>query len=363
MEGLWKETFGDSSEYVSLVFRNYFNPELVAFHEESGKVVSALLGVPYNFVSDSGKNLKGLYLCGLATKRDVRRHGYMSALIENINVKAQKEGFDFSFLIPSGEGLKRYYRDHGYHDSFYKIKENYVKGHIFGGDDSVEVVQYEESLKGKLTDFLLLHELDLHKNTFSFSLIHSEKDWHAVLDEAVLSKEHIYVALRGEEIVGAAFTRHKEEGEKRETLEIKEIKTADVEVERKMLGEIGKIYSESTITIIRDLENVVADGGSQLWNPFFARNNGKSAEYEDVAEIEQPFNISRLAYAMGMVRIFNLDGLLNKIGIENSNSFKGFSKQEMFRLVLRRPVGNRSDALENILDLPEISLTMSLLLE
>ena len=47
MESLWRETFGDSSEYISLVFGLYFNPATVAYHEEDGRLLSALLGVPY----------------------------------------------------------------------------------------------------------------------------------------------------------------------------------------------------------------------------------------------------------------------------------------------------------------------------
>ena len=44
---LWKDTFHDTDEYISLVFNNYFDPELVAYEESGGDVVAGLIGVPY----------------------------------------------------------------------------------------------------------------------------------------------------------------------------------------------------------------------------------------------------------------------------------------------------------------------------
>ena len=49
MMQLWKNTFHDSDAYISLVFDTYFNPDLIAYNEENGKLVSAMLGVPYEF--------------------------------------------------------------------------------------------------------------------------------------------------------------------------------------------------------------------------------------------------------------------------------------------------------------------------
>ena len=117
---LWKDTFHDTDEYIKLVFDNYFNPELVEYKVENGEVLAAMLGVPYYFDmkpdkvnnQETGK-LKGLYLCGLATKPECRKRGYMSRMIEDINQRAFKLDFDFSFLIPADGGLKKYYSDRG----------------------------------------------------------------------------------------------------------------------------------------------------------------------------------------------------------------------------------------------------------
>ena len=49
MMKLWKETFHDSDDYVNLVFDSYFAPEHVVYEESEGKVIAALLAVPYEF--------------------------------------------------------------------------------------------------------------------------------------------------------------------------------------------------------------------------------------------------------------------------------------------------------------------------
>ena len=145
---LWKDTFHDTDEYIKLVFDNYFNPELVEYKVENGEVLAAMLGVPYYFDmkpdkvnnQETGK-LKGLYLCGLATKPECRKRGYMSRMIEDINQRAFKLDFDFSFLIPADGGLKKYYSDRGYVESFYRVKENYLPCHNFENE------YYQELMK------------------------------------------------------------------------------------------------------------------------------------------------------------------------------------------------------------------------
>lgn len=48
---LWKNTFHDSDEYISLVFDNYFDENLLEYEERNGVIISALLGIPYDFTS------------------------------------------------------------------------------------------------------------------------------------------------------------------------------------------------------------------------------------------------------------------------------------------------------------------------
>lgn len=144
MMKLWKETFHDSDDYVNLVFDSYFAPEYVVYEESEGKVIAALLAVPYDFKFGIDSDalcgrlpecfLKGLYLCGLATDEKFRGMGIMSRLIDKINCVACEKGYDFTFLIPASEGLRKYYKDRGYVNSFYRCINRYTSAHDFRND-------------------------------------------------------------------------------------------------------------------------------------------------------------------------------------------------------------------------------------
>ncbi len=144
MMKLWKETFHDSDDYVNLVFDSYFAPEHVVYEESEGKVIAALLAVPYDFKFGIDSDalcgrlpecfLKGLYLCGLATDEKFRGMGIMSRLIDKINCVACEKGYDFTFLIPASEGLRKYYKDRGYVNSFYRCINRYTSAHDFRND-------------------------------------------------------------------------------------------------------------------------------------------------------------------------------------------------------------------------------------
>ena len=159
MMKLWKDTFHDSYDYISLVFDTYFTPDFVAYREKNGNVISAMLAVPYTFAfsddfvdKDCGdpmityknrfpkyKNLtnsdvprsesnlvKGLYLCGLMTSPSHRGAGIMGELIEEMNLRAMRMGFAFTFLIPSSDELRRYYVKHGYFNASFRRVNRYM---------------------------------------------------------------------------------------------------------------------------------------------------------------------------------------------------------------------------------------------
>lgn len=358
MKSLWKETFGDSQEYIDLIFKNYFDASNVLYEERDGMVVSSLLTIPYNFETKTGKTLRGLYLCGLATNRGYRRRGLMTGLIEEANRKAQSEGYDFTFLIPAGDLVRPYYKARGYHDSFFKIKERYVKDHRFPVEENLTVKVADSNRIDLTIDFLLRYGDMPSSRDGSLCLKHSEKDWRVVMEESAVSHDTMYWAYKDDELVGVVFTARTDR-----TVEIKEMVLNDQTDREAVMGGVARLNSDYHLTVIRNLEEVIDRPPQQLWSPFYAQNNDKKAEYEEVSVLDQPFNPARNAYPFGMVRIADLDALLSKLEIKKIESLKGYSKEERKRLILRRPIGAGGDALEKILDLPELSLNMSLLLE
>ncbi|MCH5217261.1 MAG: GNAT family N-acetyltransferase [Muribaculaceae bacterium] len=358
MESLWKETFGDSPAYVSLVFDNYFTPARVEYHEEDGELVAAMLGVPYEFRNGLGQTIKGLYLCGLATCREWRRKGIMSTLIESANRKAHEEGYDFTFLIPADEGMRQYYLDRGYTDSFYKISEHYVKGHVF---DRKEVrIRLDRGVgNAELIGYLTGKQARETAEKSTFGMVHTQKDWEVVMQEFRLSGGDIIAGKENGDIKGVAFV----EKDEREGLKIRQLIADTKETAQEILARIEG-ESRSNILWIRDLEDVVKEGEKQLWSPFYAVSNSRNAEYEDMAYVEEPYGSWRNAWPLGMVRLLDVRGLLDKLGWTTAETGQ-YSDAELQKLILRRPVGvgSQADALERILELPELTLTASLLLE
>lgn len=357
MKSLWRESFRDSSAYLGMAVDAYFDPETVAYKEENGELKTALLGIPYEFAGSGGSQpLKGLYLCGLATRKDSRRKGYMSGLLEDINRKAEVAGYDFTFLIPPSEGVRAFCRSRGYHDSFFKIRENYVKGHKFKSDTSIQVSLLSEENISEILEFLCVSKTIFPKGKGKYFLQHTRRDWEMVLKKQQFAVRMIYVGRKDNAVVGVAFAREGDRGR----IEVARIVGED-DIIQPMLAEIERLNPEKNITFVRDLVEAVGDYDGQIWSPFFARNNPKTAEYEDVAEVEVPFNIARNAYPSGMAKIFDIDKILKKIGWEDLKALEGYNADEQQELLLRRPAGAGADALEKILQLPELTLSMSLM--
>ncbi|MDE7114804.1 MAG: GNAT family N-acetyltransferase [Muribaculaceae bacterium] len=146
MMRLWKETFHDSEEYVSLVFDAFFNIEMVEYEERDGHIVAALLAVPYYF-GNSRHQLKGLYLCGLSTEPAYRKQGIMGALIERLASRMKNSGHSFMFLIPADEGLQRYYRDRRFVNAFYRSVERFTSSHDFALDNQHALNEEDSRIK------------------------------------------------------------------------------------------------------------------------------------------------------------------------------------------------------------------------
>lgn len=165
MMRLWKETFHDSDRYIRLVFDSYYAPANISVRYDGDRLVAALIGVPYCFRDStllpdknvdrespqSGRMMRGLYLCGLATRPEYRRQGIMADMMDEIQRRAAERHFDFTFLIPADSHLREYYRRKGYFDfsrrEDSKIRMSRIPGEfrprmvrsLFEADDEVAV--------------------------------------------------------------------------------------------------------------------------------------------------------------------------------------------------------------------------------
>lgn len=192
MKELWKDTFHDSDRYIDIVFDTYFSIEnsFVRYHEN--RIIAAMLCVAYEFqiLTNEGnkRQIKGMYLCGLATHPEWRMRGIMSDLMKEAEEDIKSRGFDFAFLIPADDHLREYYKKKGYRDSSWKKIQKVNLGKSDLDDTLTHPHNYsiKEFLREGKTDFIeqladWCREIELsrHNNT----IVHSHQDFLTIMTE------------------------------------------------------------------------------------------------------------------------------------------------------------------------------------
>lgn len=411
---LWKETFHDSDEYINLVFDAYFNPELVEYEEREGRVVSAMMAVPYRF--GNGRNqLQGLYLCGLATDPEYRRKGIMGGMIDKLAEKMQTSEYSFMFLIPADAGLQRYYKDQGFVNAFYRIKDQYTSVHDFnlehenilnGEDDRVSGIKrrYCERIMCKKIshmpvsteseiDRVISYIMEWELSGKDLGILHSSKDLSVAIKECIISGGCIYYCLNYENrITGVAFTSIGEN-----TVSVYLLIAADRCSYYRILSEIKKDYSLQGITLCR---YPVKSESSGRWSPYYGAALPEAPAAGAVGVSERVYDPVAHSEVYGMARILNLHEILkfqagercdlkysilvknNKNGKfesfraedgklyyeeissadgELKNSVDVMDRREVDEILFRRP--DSDPIIEEVLSLPPLAGTINLMLD
>lgn len=186
---LWKETFHDSSRYISIVFDTYFSRENVFVRYDGDLLIASMLCVPYEFQFNSGnrnERLKGMYLCGLATRPEYRKRGIMKELMSEAEETCKMRGYVMTFLIPADDHLREYYRIMGYYDGSYRrtdrreagAEEGSQKLYIYTFKDLVENGNFE--LVREIAGWC--HERELKIQEYP-TILHTERDLIAAISE------------------------------------------------------------------------------------------------------------------------------------------------------------------------------------
>lgn len=205
MKTLWIETFGDTCEYVDIVFDNYFNPRYCLCAFDRTQLIASMIGIPYNFILND-TIIRGLYLCGLATKILFRNKGIMGKMLNLIPDLCRINNLQFSFLIPADNHLRSYYKKFKYFDSA-PIKSIIIK------EDIVPIItqnisyivckKYEDEswddtilCKYDITDVLkwndamwntICSQCNTADECNGIHIQHSLKDWRLIITEKLLS--------------------------------------------------------------------------------------------------------------------------------------------------------------------------------
>lgn len=350
MEDLFEYTFGDSKEYVELVFDNYFHPDFVEYEERDGKIIAALLAIPYEFGNNKNR-IKGVYLCGLSTLPAYRRQGIMGRMIDRIGEKMKTRGFSFMFLIPANEGLIRYYSVHQFHPAFYRRNLNFVAGYDFkrayfaglkegripypnykkrdinvidiardkGDKDGIELfwenIKIEEIDKEKPFSNALLKEVvmfihDLCGSRNRSEIFQSEDQLKVVIAECILAGGKVLIAKdEDNNIGGVGFVEVlNEEMRMKQTFY-----TIPIYKERifQYVADSYESYSISEeVYLSNAMEEYDEKNRSQLWTPFYGAALPECPQVGAVGELERVYDPSKAFQVYGMVRVLDISEIL-----------------------------------------------------
>lgn len=324
MMELWKNTFHDSDAYISLVFDTYFNTEYIEYYEENGKLISALLGIPYYFGNGKAK-IQGLYLCGLATIGEYRHRGIMGKLLSRICDKALERGLSFAFLIPSSDMLRLYYSSRGFDNAMYVVEDRYTDIHSFDKDyrsvlskenERVKMIKtkYYENLRaeiltendGNIAEDVVefIKKSEWSDNNYS-TLLHDKKDCLAIIKENHISRGVILVCKNTEgAITGVLFATFDD----RRRIIVPKVFYNDNCSYFKLLDKIKQLYPESSMSVVcfpEETERRV------LWSPGYkasAGDGGVPGGSYGVAE--RVYDVNRHARPYGMVKVLDYREIL-----------------------------------------------------
>lgn len=125
LKKLWQKVFGDSEEYINLLFDGSYTPRECFAEIRDGEVVSALYLLGCRIGSLSGR-----YLYAAVTLESYRGQGIMGRLIEEVQEYIKKENISFISLVPANDKLYGYYGKFGFDALMY----NYVSASEKDGD-------------------------------------------------------------------------------------------------------------------------------------------------------------------------------------------------------------------------------------
>lgn len=117
---LWQECFHDPAQYPDFFLSRISLSKDCLTDVENGKLAAAVYFLPAQ-ISTGGKALQAHYIFAVATLPSFRSRGLMSSLLARTAVEGEKRGDCFSAVLPSDEGLYRFYAAAGY-SSFFRVR-------------------------------------------------------------------------------------------------------------------------------------------------------------------------------------------------------------------------------------------------
>ena len=110
---IWRETFNDPDEFVSLYFSRVYRSEYNVCCQLGGRVVAALQTLPYPMLYH-GREVNTAYISGVSVMADYRRQDIGNNLMRQAHFRLYYKDVVFASLIPAEEWLYDWYAKCGY---------------------------------------------------------------------------------------------------------------------------------------------------------------------------------------------------------------------------------------------------------
>lgn len=350
LAALWKDNFNVGDDFVSLILDNYFDSDLLEYEEVSGEIVGAVMGIPYRF-GNVDNSVNALYLMGFATKSQFRSCGIMTRLLAKINDKARRKGFVFTFLIPHDEGLRKYFKNRGYVNGFYRVVDNYTSLHDFDNEyESILTEQKEKvaDLKRNLYSSLKVGVYDradadavqvkenietlimhIEESQQDFQIVHSNRDVQMIIEHNMLAGGQVYFVKNASGISAAAFCTFSDS-----VVNIHKLFSLDLASKYKVMSLVKK--TNPTRGIRHYIPSIEMDRAA-LWMRTYGTLMKDAPRSGVVSITERVYSLAAHAKVYGMVRILDFGEILK---------FQANSRRDMKYSILVK--GETSDEMEQI---------------
>lgn len=181
LKEMWKTSFGDTNEYIEMIFKNLYAPQNAMVLTVNGEIVSCLYICPENLVI-GGKIKTAFYIMGVATAREHREKGYMARLFEFALKEIKSRGGAFAYLIPVNKGI---YEKFGFEPFFAEEEWEYAKK---SGTISAEIINENNIEKVKKLYISYTRDVDC-------AVTRSDAFWKCILSEyrgALLNDSYMF---------------------------------------------------------------------------------------------------------------------------------------------------------------------------
>ena len=224
---LWKESFGDTDDFIRLWFERVYKEEQTFVIRQNGQIVSALQIIPYE-MTYYGTTIPVGYICGVCTLPSERGKGFMNQLMQQAINEMSNLHYALAVLIPATPRLFDLYRRYDFANAFdYATEEiqseEHLKKDLSHHNERSEATHHIELQRIVSCDNLDLKTIYAYyqtkQNERDLTLLHSANQFETICRDQLLGGCELWVASTNKQPAGLVFANPVSE----QTLSIREI--------------------------------------------------------------------------------------------------------------------------------------------